>query len=583
LRAVFAELTTSFRVFPIAFSNRDLRRTSLAYAGFGIAELATWVAIIVFAYEAGGAAAAGLVSVVQLVPAAIFAPFVSLLGDRYPRHRGLMFSYAGQAVAMGATAIALLTSAPIPAVYALAAVTTTVITLTRPLHGALLPALARSPEELTAANVGSSVIESLSVFVGPAIAGVLMGVANPGVVFIVMTGVLTCSALLMSRVSTPDATGSSSPPNEASAVLADLLGGFRALGSLRQAQPVVALVGTQAVIIGALHVLFVVLAFEVFGTAGTGSGFLSSALGAGGLLGASLTALLVGRRRLVPPLLAGALIWAAGLSATGIVSNRVTVPVFVAVAGVGGPLIDVSGRTLLQRAVPDRVLSRVLGVLEGLSMAGIAAGAAAAPGMIALVGGRAGVVAVGALLPLVIVVGWRHLKAIDAATVIDTAVVTLLRSVPIFAPLSAPVLERLARGMILIDVPAGAVIIQQGDIGDRFYVLALGEVDVTMDGRHVDAHGPGGYFGEVALLRNIPRTATVIARTPATLYALERDNFLEAVTGHAESTSAAEVVSRARYEEKWAEIATTARGQAAATDRVAEAHPVSDRGAGEVT
>jgi MFS family permease len=546
MQAAFSGLATSFRVFPIAFANPDLRRTSLAFAGFGIAELATWVAIIVFAYEAGGVAAAGLVSVVQLIPAAIFAPFVSVLGDRFPRHHALMFGYASQGAAMAVTAVSLLIAVPVPAVFALAAVTTTIITLTRPLHGALLPALAREPEELTAAYVASSAIESLSVFIGPAVAGLLLTVANPGTVFMGMAGVLVWSALLMSRVSIPVALASSDPPDEAPGVMDDLLGGFRALGSFRRAQPVVALIGAQAVVVGALDVLFVVLAFQVLGTGGAGSGFLTSALGAGGIVGAGLTVLLVGRRRLVPPLLAGALIWAIGLGATGFVSNRVTVPVFIAAAGVGGPLIDVSGRTLLQRTVPDRVLSRVLGVLEGLSMAGLAVGAAAAPGLVAFFGERASVIAVGVVLPLVALAGWRRLNEIDASTVIDTALLTLLRSVPIFAPLSAPILERLARQMIPVEVPAGAVIIQQDDVGDRFYILVSGEVDVTMDGRHVDAHGPGGYFGEVALIRAVPRTATVTALSDVTLYALEREDFLEAVTGQPESAAAADAISEER-------------------------------------
>jgi signal-transduction protein with cAMP-binding, CBS, and nucleotidyltransferase domain len=180
-----------------------------------------------------------------------------------------------------------------------------------------------------------------------------------------------------------------------------------------------------------------------------------------------------------------------------------------------------------------------------------------APVLVALLGSQMAVIAVGLFLPLVGLAMGRRLISLDASAVVPEEQLRLLGAIPIFAPLATLTLERLARVMIPIEVPTGAVIIQQGDIGDRFYVLASGHVKVTMDGQHVDAHGPGGYFGEVALLRNIPRTATVIARTPVRLYALEREAFLEAVTGHPESAATAESITRARYEDKQAEIAGT--------------------------
>ena len=234
-----------------------------------------------------------------------------------------------------------------------------------------------------------------------------------------------------------------------------------------------------------------------------------------------------------------------------------TAPGLLGLGGVGRTLISVSGRTLLLRVVPDQLLARVFGALEGLVLIGLAAGMFVAPGLVALLGSQTAIVAVGLFLPIIGLLIGRKLISLDASAVVPEEQLRLLQAIPIFAPLAPLTLERLARVMIPVDVPAGAVIIQQGDIGDRFYVLAEGEVDVTMDGRHVDAHGPGGYFGEVALLRNIPRTATVTARTPARLYALERDDFLEAVTGHAESAATAESVTRARYEDKRAEIAGT--------------------------
>jgi MFS family permease len=175
VEALFASLTEAVRAFRAVFGNPDLRRVELAFAGFNAAELGTWIAVLVFAYEAGGAAAAGAIGVVQLIPATIFAPVASLLGDRYRRERVLLAGYLIEALAMGLTAAALLVEAPNLVVYALAALTATTVTLTRPAQGSLLPSLARTPEELTAANAAAGWIESLSWFGGPAVTGVLLG------------------------------------------------------------------------------------------------------------------------------------------------------------------------------------------------------------------------------------------------------------------------------------------------------------------------------------------------------------------------------------------------------------------------
>jgi MFS family permease len=534
-------------VFWDVFRNPQLRRVELAFLGYSAAEWATWIALLVFAYQAGGTAAAGLIGVVQLVPAAIFAPFASLLGDRYRRERVLVAGYLIQALAMGATAIALLAGAPLPAVYALAALAATSLTLTRPVQGALLPSLARTPEELTAANAAAGWIESLSLFGAPALTGVLLGVSSPGVVFAASAGVLLCSALLAARVG----AGRAAPlarigRSAASGVVGDLLGGFRALARERRSGLLVSLMGAHFVVDGARDILLVVLAFQLLGTGGPGVGLLNAAFGFGAVAGAALTMLLAARRRLATPLLGGAASWGVALVAMGLFPGRLAAPLLAAVAGAGRPLIDVSGRTLLQRIVADRVLSRVLGVLEGLRMGALALGFALAPALLAIFGERATFVVVGAFLPVLFLVFRRRLAEVDAATIVPEAQIALLRSLPIFAPLSAPVIERIGGRLIPLEAPAGEEIIRQGEPGDRFYVVAEGEVAVSKDGHPIASLGRGDFFGEIALLRDVPRTATVTARTKVRLYALEREDFLEAVTGHPQSAEAAEAVTRAR-------------------------------------
>src|ERR687890_1960905 len=505
----------------------------------------------IFAGEASGVAAAAGIGVIQLIPAAIFAPFASVLGDRFRRERVLLAGYLLQTLSVGATAAALLAQAPVSAIYALATLVATSITLTRPAQGSLLPSLARTPQELTAANVAVGWIESLSMFGGPALTGVLLGVSGPGVVFAVMAGALLCSALMVARVQgqgAPTLAHSDSVPG----MLGELLGGFHALVGERQPRLVVCLMGAHFVVAGTIDVLFVVLSFQILDLGSAGVGFLNAAFGVGGIVGAGLTMLLVARRRLAPPMFGGAAAWGGALVAIGLFPNRIAAPALVGVAGVGRPLIDVAGRTLLQRVVPDRVLSRVFGVLEGLYMAGLALGLTSVPLLLALLGGRATFFVSGVFLPLLFLLASRRLAEIDAASIVPEAKLMLLRSLPLFAPLSAPVMERLASRLVPVEVLAGTAIVRQGDPGDRFYIVSDGEVAVSKDGRPVASLEQGDFFGEIALLRDVRRTATVTADTDVRLYALERDDFLEAVTGHPLSIEAADTVTRARLDDQGA-------------------------------
>jgi len=220
--------------------------------------------------------------------------------------------------------------------------------------------------------------------------------------------------------------------------------------------------------------------------------------------------------------------------------------VLLAVLGVGNTLVDVAALTLLQRAAPDEVLARVFGVIESLLVGAVGLGAILAPLLVSLFGIRGALIATGALLPVLTVLSWRRLVRIDSEVTVPVRELGLLRGLPMFAPLSGATLEHLAGSLRGLRVRAGEEIVREGEPGDHFYVIASGEVDVRVGGRPATELGPGDYFGEIALLREVPRTATVVASTDVELFTLDRDEFVAAVTGHPESRDAADAVIGAR-------------------------------------
>ena len=519
------------------FGNAQLRRIGIAYAAFNAAEWGVWIALLVYAYDHGGASAASVAAVAQLIPSGLFAPFAARLADRGNPARVLVGGYLAQGVTMTGTAFALFGGASAAVVFALAALAASATTITRPAHAVLVPALVHELDELTAVNVVLGWIESISVLAAPAVTGVLLAVSVPGTVFAVMAALALVAAALVAPVHGPPAAEGG---EHRDAPFSGVLAGVRAVQGAAQARVLVGLLGMQFVLMGALDVLFVVLAIDVLDLGDSGAGYLNAAFGAGGVIGIAVTVQLIGRARLAPALVAGSLAWSVALLALGLSQKTITAFALLATAGAARAVLDIATRTLLQRSVPTHVLAGVFGVLETLDAIGLALGAVLASLLVATLGPGAAITGLAVLLPLMLAGVWPRLRDVDARADIPVIEISLLRSHPLFAALRAPVLERLARELTAIALRPGECVIHEGQVGERYYVVADGQLEVSRAAVPISSVGRGEGVGEISLLRGIPCTATVTALTYAQLLAIEPQPFIDAVSGHPVSAGVAE-------------------------------------------
>jgi hypothetical protein len=263
------------------------------------------------------------------------------------------------------------------------------------------------------------------------------------------------------------------------------------------------------------------------------------------LLGAAVALSLVARARLATDFAIGLLLWGLPLLLVGAAPTAIVAALALGIVGVGNTMVDISAMTLLQRTAPVEVAGRVFGCLESVVIASLALGALVAPALIAVVGVRGALLTVGSLLPVLSVVRWRALSLIDDGARVPEERLAALRAVPFLAPLPLQSLEFLGERLEDVELAAGQTLFDRGDHGDRFYVLHEGALEIVLPDATKVERAPA-FVGEIALLRDVPRTATVRAATEASLWALERADFLGAVTGHANSSAGANEIVVAR-------------------------------------
>ena len=572
-----AALGDTWRALRAVFAKPSLRRMQLALAASLVGDWAYSTAVTVWAYREGGAALVGLWAGVRLALIAVATPLGSAVVDRLSRKAVLLVSTLVRAVLVAAAVVALVVDGLAWLVLVLATLAPLVGCVFRPAQLAWLPSLTSHPGELTAANGASSTIDSLAFLVGPAIGGLVVATTSVEAMFVVTVVMFLVAAGLVARIhpdvgdlagreldrpTAPDAPhedperperperpdGSHedaradsprSPHREPPAgFLHDLASGFTTIGQDRNLVMVMVLICVQMVVSGAMVVLGVVLAVDVLGTGPAGVGLIDSVLGVGAVVGGFVAIARSVRNQIAVDLVTGTLLWAFPLLFVVIAPSPVTVFAMVAVMGFGLPLVDVNYATLTMRLTPDARLGRVFGAMEGTCIGTMAIGSAVTPFLLDELGMR------GVLSLLAVLVGIPALAYLPRARRLDTTLrpppgTDLLAGIAMFAPLAPASVEFLARRLVAESAAAGTAIVTQGEPSDRFLVIVRGTVDVTQDGHHLRIEGPGDFFGEIGLLRDVPRTATVTALEDTELVSLTREDFLGAVRGTDASMAAA--------------------------------------------
>jgi len=537
-----------------ALSDRPTKWLEASSAAWTGGEAVYLVGLVVYAYRTGGAPAVALVALLQSLPSVVLAPLAMWLGGAVARDRLLRIVLAARVGAIGLAAAALVGDAPATAVYGLATIDAVGSTLLRPLRGSLIPMIARSPAELISANVAITTGASAAGLVGPGVAAIALALAGPEPTFVVGTLGFVIALALAVRVrpagAPPTGRGDDDPiaRRQSQRRIVPAGASLGALARLGAARTIVGVVVGQRFVRGMLSVLVATTAIELFRAGDEGVGMLTAAIGFGGLLGSGLSITLVTRRRLAGAFSGAIAVWGLALAAPGLVPLFGAAIVLMAVSGAGKAVLEVAGASLLQRTVPTADRGMVLGVLESLVTLALAAGAVSASLLVERLGPAGALLAAGTITTVLVVVTWPAVRAADDAAVIPDRELSLLRGVPFFRPLQLTTLEALAGSLARVAVPAGSVVVREGDPGDRFFIVESGRLRTTVDGRPIGFLGPGDFFGEIALLRDVPRTATVEAIDPATLHGLGREPFLAAVTGHAGSSTAAETVVRTRLQ-----------------------------------
>jgi CRP-like cAMP-binding protein len=412
-------------------------------------------------------------------------------------------------------------------------------------NSALTPLLCKSPLELTSAMATRGLLDSVGTLVGPIVAALILGFASPYAVMITVAALSFVSSALLAGIRN-EAPPRASRPLGWSLLFADTAGGLAAIAKHRDAAVVVVLALVQTFTRGCFSVFVVILAFDLLRVGQAGVGVLTAALGVGAAIGSFATFSLVSSRHLAAIEGVGVALWGMPLVVSGAVHSEPSLLVLMAVIGVGNALVDVGLFTLLARLVPEQALGRVFGTFESLIAFTVAIGALVTPLAVAHLGLGPSLALLGGLAPVAAAFAFARLVRIDRSIARRDYEIGVLRRVGMLQVLPIPVIESLAEHVTHSHVAEGLDVVRQGDAGDTFYVIAAGSAVVIHDGEVIGRMRHGDCFGEIALLRSTPRTATVRAESDLSLYEIGGDDFLLAIEAFSGSYLAAQSLVRER-------------------------------------
>ncbi|MEO6021290.1 MAG: MFS transporter [Knoellia sp.] len=538
-------------------ANGNLRRIQLAFFASTIGDWAQATALTVWAFTDGGATAVGAFTAARFIAVAIAGPLGSVIADKVPRRTFMVATDVVRAILVSIGALLIATDGPPLLVYVLGVVVAVVGAPFRSAQVGLIPQLVDRPDELTASNAVSANLENIAVFLGPALGALLVGSFDITTAIWVNVATYVWSIILVFGVrprklpvANTEADGATPTDADAAAgaggtdrhgFFAELSAGFSFVGRDRDLRTVALLAAAQGFVWGALTVFTVIIAVDMLKTGPAGVGVLNAVMGAATTLGGIVILTRVAKGRLGQDMAVGVLGWSLPMIALALFPSPVTVFGALIVIGLSDPWVNLGLETIPQRLASDAVISRVYGAVESALIGSMALGAALAPVLIHGIGFREAMGGVGLVVAAYTLTTVRTMRRLDARLT-EPEHLPLLRSLEIFAPVAPPTLEALASRLVMVSASTGTAVVREGETSDRFYVIRSGSVEVTAQGRVLRVESAGDFFGEIGLIRDVPRTATVTALEPTELLALDRDDFLEAVSGIGEAHRAAEEI-----------------------------------------
>jgi predicted MFS family arabinose efflux permease len=520
-------------VIRAALGHRDFR---LLLGGQAISNTGDWlynVSLIVFVLDVTHSGTwVAATNLVRFLPYVLFGTFGGVIADRYDRKRVMIGTDLARAVVM--TGLAFVAAARGPAIVAIALATasTTFSSAYEPSSRAAMPTLV-GEDDLAAANTLISTIENVALALGPAIGGVLLVLGSPAIAFGVNAASFIVSAALTASIRTslvPTAAEEGTAASFGERVSA----GFTAIRSSRTAQMLLAMSIAFTIYYGQEIVLFALASRQLFGIGDDGLAFLWASIGLGGILTAGVTSRIARRPRQATILGVTSLLSAIPIMVLSGFHSPVFVYPIVAIEGAAVIVADVVFITMLQRSVSGDVLGRVFGIMDSLMVGGILVGTVLAPVIVHVFGLEAAMVAAGGLVLLITVLAFPRARAVDRETAARATElqdkVALLERTEIFEGAARPTLEALAAATTVDLVPAGTILIREGDPADDLFVIVSGTVRVSTREESLGELGPGDHFGEIGVLKHLPRTATVTAMTDCELYRIAGDDFLRAIS-----------------------------------------------------